>query len=429
MGSVDVAERFVSRIWSGGLLDGRRLVTSRGDRVRVINPGRENRDQGPDFVGATIATADHGMLTGDVELHLRASDWKRHGHHLDPNYNRVVLHVVWLGDTAANLENGRMVPTVPLRRCLSGSLQDMHWCSLIPNGAVEPCTAAAQKLGAAELGLVLDDAGDRRFRLRVDRLRGEMATEEPSEVLYRSIMAALGYSKNGAAFEELARQLPLAKLEARCRGEEPPEQLRVLAALLLGKAGLLEEHGDAALRRIWLGSGERTSTVPHRWRLFRVRPSNHPAGRLLGAAHLLARFTGAGLVEGVVSLVASGPPGLPELERSFVVYGSGRAPQERKTLVGQGRAREIVVNVVLPFAAAWARSAGEADLWDKAFALYRIYPRAEDYGVTRRLGSLLGARGLVCSARRQQGLIYLDRHFCRQGDCMLCPVAQRLDPG
>ena len=93
------------------------LVTGSGEKVQVIYPGKENRDSGPDFVGAVIAT-DGGLLVGDVELHLKAADWKGHGHHRDPKYNGVILQVVWEGDASVILQNGKTVPTLSLRHCL-----------------------------------------------------------------------------------------------------------------------------------------------------------------------------------------------------------------------------------------------------------------------------------------------------------------------
>lgn len=425
MGSTEVAERLMARIWSRQLVDGRKLVTGCGDRVCVIYPGRENFDRGPDFLGAVIATADQGIVRGDVELHLRASDWRGHGHHRDPRFNRVVLHVAWAGAAPAALENGGKAPTLQLRQCLNGSLEDVrYWCYL-PVAPGEICRNAAQRLGGDQLGLLLDEAGERRFRLAAERFASAMASEAPSDVLYRGIMGALGYSKNTAAFETLARGLPYARLQGYCIDRPEAERPRVLAALLLGKAGLLDCSGSAELEKIWARSGEGAVMSRSRWRLFRVRPGNHPARRLVGAAHLLARFADSGLLEGLLGLTSAAPVSLETIERSLVV----EAPDggQDQNLIGRGRAGEILVNVVLPCVFGWAQTRGRQDLADAAMTLYRRCPKASEYGITRKLQTMLGAQGLVSSAQRQQGLIHLEKGFCRQGDCMLCPLAQRLE--
>jgi len=425
MGSTEVAERLLARIWSRQLVDGRKLVTGCGDRVCVIYPGRENLDRGPDFLGAVIATAERGIVKGDVELHLRASDWRGHGHHRDPRFNQVILHVAWQGAAPADLENGSTAPTLQLRPCLNGSLEDVrYWCYLRA-GPGEICRNAAQRLGGDRLGRLLDEAGERRFRLAAERFASRMSSEAPSEVLYRGIMGALGYAKNTAAFESLARQLPYARLQEYCSDRPEAERPRVLAALLLGKAGLLDLSGSVDLEKIWACSGEGTAMSRSHWRLFRVRPVNHPARRLMGAAHLLARFADSGLMEGLLGLVSAALVSPETIERSFIVEDPDGG--QDRNLIGRGRAGEILVNVVLPGVFGWAQAQGRQDLADAAVTVYRACPKASEYGTTRKLQMLLGAQGLVSSARRQQGLIHLEKSFCRQGDCMLCPLAQRLE--
>ena len=103
----------------------------------------------------------------------------------------------------------------------------------------EPCHGALGRLGDDEMGRLLDEAGEERFRLKAGRFAAGMCEEPPSQVLYRGIMGALGYTKNKEQFEELACRLPLAALEGCCRGKPPQDQVAVLRTLLLGTAGLL----------------------------------------------------------------------------------------------------------------------------------------------------------------------------------------------
>jgi len=430
MSKVEVGEHLLVQIWKRQLVEEGNLVTESGERVQVVYPGRENKDRGPDFVGAVIATAGRGVLTGDIELHSRASDWKSHGHHRDPNYNEVILQVVWEGGEAAKLQKGKTVPTLSLCHCLKGSVDDVRYWADLPIVPSEPCCNARQWLGDSEMGRVLDEAGEERFRLKADYFAFRMGEEPPSQVLYRGIMGALGYTKNKDSFEELACRLPLAVLEDLCRGKRSQEQVLVLKALLLGKAGLLPGDGSGGLGRIWdcLGDGETMSSSC--WHVFRVRPGNHPARRLVGAAHLLARFMEIGLFEGVLQLVSETSLGMMgHLESDFVVSTPDPCFNSEHNLIGQGRAREIVINIILPFAFAWAKANLQGNLVEQVSALYRSYPKAGENGVTRELAELLlgtGASELVDSAQRQQGLIHLDKTFCRQRECPSCPVARRL---
>ena len=81
------------RLWEGQRFPRAALVTTAGEALRVIFRGRPGAGPGPDFRGAIIA-APGGLLSGDIELHVRTSDFRRHGHLADPNYGEVILHVV-----------------------------------------------------------------------------------------------------------------------------------------------------------------------------------------------------------------------------------------------------------------------------------------------------------------------------------------------
>ena len=200
----------------------------------------------------------------------------------------------------------------------------------------------------------------------------------------------------------------------------------MLRALLLGMAGLLPDDGEKGL--VWRCLGDREPLSLSRWHLFRVRPENHPARRITGAAHLLARFGDEGLLEGVLRLVGESRSDIGCLEAGFMVAGEGYRSPGRRALIGQGRAREIAVNIALPFAFAWAEANYEASLAEVALWLYRIYPKSGENEITRGLTRLLGSKasGLVDSARRQQGLLHLDKTFCRQRRCDICPMNEEL---
>ncbi len=88
-----VSEKQVVKIWQHQLLDRTELATEEGEPIKVIYPGRINDDRGADFRDAVIATS-RGVVKGDIEVHIKSSDWRVHQHHQDQYYNRVILHVV-----------------------------------------------------------------------------------------------------------------------------------------------------------------------------------------------------------------------------------------------------------------------------------------------------------------------------------------------
>ncbi|MBA7628843.1 hypothetical protein ES703_36339 [subsurface metagenome] len=89
----NVPESQIIKIWQHLLLDRTELTTEGGEPIEVIYPGRVNDDRGADFRDAVIATS-RGLITGDIEVHVKSSGWRVHRHHRDPVYDQVVLHVV-----------------------------------------------------------------------------------------------------------------------------------------------------------------------------------------------------------------------------------------------------------------------------------------------------------------------------------------------
>jgi len=99
------------------------------------------------------------------------------------------------------------------------------------------------------------------------------------------------------------------------------------------------------------------------------------------------------------------------------------------TLLGRGRAADIIVNVLLPFTLAWSRLNSQLDLEKKVFDLYRSYPRLAVNTIERHMRNQLGLSSrLVNSAQRQQGLIHIYNTLCTQGRCSACPLGEPLKP-
>lgn len=416
-----MSEAVMAGIWRRQLLSSPLPVGS--TRLEVVYPGRENPDRGPDFTGAILATEDGELLRGDVELHLRAGDWKAHGHHQDPAYEDVILQVVWEGKaTDAVLNSGRMAPTLVLSQHLSLPLDEARRQAALPSLLEEPCARAGERLGCAGLGQLLDKMGDERFWAKVSRFETALALEDAPQVLYQGLMRALGYAKNKHPFEELGRLLPLSVLEGFAWGRRGEEQVAVLQSLLLGTAGLLACAPE--LETVWQTLGCQQVMRREQWRLFRVRPENQPTRRLVAASYLIARYLDTGLLEGFLALLKTSDAA-GDLESGLIVSAMGI------TFLGRGRAGEVVVNVVLPFFAAWAEASSRGELRRRVLGLYRSYPRLGDNESTRRMAKLLGEEGqeTVNSARRQQGLLHLDSTFCSERRCARCPLGAAAPAG
>jgi hypothetical protein len=447
----NVPESQIIKIWQHLLLDRTELITEGGEPIKIIYPGRVNDDRGADFRDAVIATS-RGLITGDIEVHVKSSGWRVHQHHHDPVYDQVVLHVVMWNDTeaATNLHNGGTVPTVALHKYVKCPIsQPPHWVYPLTTPRM-PCFKAVDGLTTSIVAEFLDTAGKERFLAKAARFQTDLTQTEASQCLYQGIMGALGYSKNKIPFVELSRRLPLQALESIMPAKiSDEESLTRQQALLLGTAGLLpsqrpnwhqenkQDQWIDKLERLW-ASYRQTEVMPaNAWHLFKVRPNNFPVRRLVAMSYLIHRYRPEGIFEAVVNMINEVPVGngYHKLEKGLVVTTSSywanhfdfglESQIKTSTLLGARRAADIAVNVLLPFAFAWGRTSSLPGLERKALDLYCHYPGLVVNTVERHMKNQLGLdSSLVNSARRQQGLIHIYNSLCTQGRCDSCPLGK-----
>ena len=374
--------------------------------MRVLYPGRASSAAGPDFRDALLEVEGVGLVQGDVEIHVRQRDWKGHGHGRDPRYNGVILHAALeLDASSTKLQSGHSVPVVSLAPLLSSDTEPEDpqaglpsvnlWTVLGRRGFPQPETAQ-------EMGELLDRAGDDRFYSKSARFESLLEEQDQEQTLYEGILEGLGYHQNRQPFLKLAWRAPYAALARAARNLEPERRAQAIQDWLTHLSGLAP-HQNAPLAPL-VRAGLGPAMAAREWHCFRIRPSNHPLRRIAGAARLMDWFLEPGLVAGLSLAAQAGKPG--ELTSAlFVSGGLGNAT----ACIGMARARDLAVNVVLPFLHGLHRARGEDQHY---LELYRRFGKLQDNDLTREMaGQLVGPAwaGLVNTARRQQGLLHLQR--------------------
>jgi len=237
----------------------------------------------------------------------------------------------------------------------------------------------------------------------------------------------------------------LRRLEAAASEKTPDDEcLTQYQARLVGMAGLLPSqrtrphHAYSGaegwfdrLEKVWAACHETATMSEDDWHFFKVRPGNLPTCRIAAMCYLLLRFRGEGMLAGLIDRLgeAAIETGYREMERALLVTaevdrGSHLGPG-LPALLGRGRAADIVVNVLLPFAAAWGRANSRPELAGKALEIYRHYPVLAQNTLERHMVNQLGiGRYLVNSAQRQQGLLHIYKNLCSQGKCHDCPIGR-----
>jgi hypothetical protein len=373
-------------------------------------------------------------LRGDVELHVRASSFRSHGHERDPAYGNVILHVVFEDDSGGEtaLFGGGSAPVVALADWVSRRAGELERWLERPLLWREPCHDAVMRLGADGTVAALDAEGDRRLAQKAARFAEAVRGGGVQQALYEGLLEALGYGGNAPAMLALARLLPWQRLQRVTRGASSGD---VIEAALLGSAGLLPvqrahrgpvEPYVEKLQRAFAGMAL-PALSGGLWKLWGVRPENAAPRRVAAASALfaalgepealLAALDARTVNEAIAPITAVKATGF--WAHHYDPCANPRALP--RAFVGRGRALEIIINVVIPAAVA----SGDAALAARARALYAKLPRPAAYGATRFLESALASEGvrLPLNARRSQGLLALHRDWCTQGGCGRCPLS------
>ena len=424
--SRDIREVQVSEWWRSGAI--KTVVTTEGRYLRVLYPGRPMPHAGPDFRDTLLITEEGDLIRGDTEVHLRRRDWDGHGHRGDPRYGRVVLHL-FLHGGGRPPEPGTQVQEVMLGDLGTSLTQTGEPPKqLMPQPGVVAPLERLSALPLRELEQALEEAGEKRFLGAACAFTKRLRAGDAQEELYTGVMEALGYSQNSAPMELLARGLPLRRLRELAG---PGMDTAALEAILRGAAGLLhhqlslglqptteQESRSVEMEAIWRAAGSPAVVPSGTWSNAGLRPHNRPARRLAGAAALIRRHRDGGLLEGLGDALQSRRA--VDIERALVVVDNGSAHSLSDThnaktrtpaLIGRSRAREIIINVLLPFFYARAHLLGDPGLGRQCLELYSRFPPGQENEVTREMKGLLGLSGegrrAINSAGKQQGLIHL----------------------
>ena len=226
-------ERLLQSIWKHQCLRRDQLKTADGKTVRILHPGFVSAEGGPDFQDAVVQIGDGAPRSGDVEIDLRADGWRAHGHHRNPNFQNVLLHVIW--EEARQRADAPVV--LSLKNSLDAPLEELSlWFQnesprALPKSFRGRCSGSLQKLNGMQLAELLTQAARVRFQAKAAQLRARARQSGWEQALWEGLFRALGYKHNVWPMQNLA--------ESRLRWASGAASAFALQARLLGISGLL----------------------------------------------------------------------------------------------------------------------------------------------------------------------------------------------
>ena len=455
------SERLLQAVWQHQRLRRDALKISNEISIRVVHPGFASVEGGPDFSDAILQFGDDAPRSGDVEIDLRSSGWRAHGHDRNKNFQNVLLHVVWEDEVQGSKFRVQGSPEVlslanvldaPLAE-LSLTLENEPLRSL-PENLRGKCSAPLRELDEAQLTELLRQAARVRFESKAAQFRARAKNAGWEQALWEQLFRALGYKHNVWPMQNLA--------ETKSRFSRGSNSAFELQSRLLGIGGLLpdeltraQKSSDTYLRRAWdfwwRDRDEFENCILPRaaWKFHGLRPANHPQRRLALASHWLADKNFISKIEAWSAMEnVDGRAALPrrqadpqvsptsqkllaslheilQVERDEFwswhwTFKSARM-KNPQPLLGDARVTDLAVNVIFPWLWIRAVEGKNEKLRGEIERRFFAWSAAEDNSVLKlarqRLLGTSNASALKTAAA-QQGLMQIVRDFCEHSNAV-----------
>ncbi len=420
-----IPEEFLHFLWKTRRFTPNNLLTTHGAALQILDPGIHNIHAGPDFLQARLRI-DERLWAGQVEIHVKSSDWIAHKHPFDPAYQNVILHVVWEEDTPIHLADGSRLPCLELRNRTPAGLFERY--RQLQQAALKvPCSSRMAEVPPLTRSSWLDRMLIERLEekaLHIEQL-AERTQNDLEQMCRCSIARAFGLPANADALEDLFLSLPHTLLN-RYR----PNALQI-EALLFGQAGLLESHfkdeWPQKLRAEYQFLRKKHSLRPlsaARWKWSRMRPASFPALRIAQLASLCCRE--ARWFDAFRQMKTR-----KELSAFFDIETSAywkthhhweRLSAKNFSRPGKALIERVILNALAPFFFRYGQRQDNEKFKIQALHWVAQLP-AEDNRITRKWKDFGWE---IHSAEHSQAILHLQRHYCEKRKCLHCAIGHQL---
>ncbi|ANI88009.1 hypothetical protein A9P82_00940 [Arachidicoccus ginsenosidimutans] len=411
-------ERLLQFIWQFQYFNTKNLQTTNAENLVILDVGQLNKNQGADFLEAKIKVGNT-ILAGNIELHIKSSDWFLHKHDDDKNYQNIILHVVWEDDK--QIPNAKF-PTLELQSLVASSMLKNY--EILMNSSIfVPCEKYLPAISSLQWTVWKD-------RLLVERLERksyeieqllQQTKQDWSEVFWRMLAKSFGSKTNADVFFQMASSLPLNILAKH------KNQLNTLEALLFGQCGLLEDDVENDYAKMlqreyrYLAKKYSLKHIEKQPAFLRMRPQNFPTIRLAQLAslihqsnHLFSKMKEAESYNSLKSMLLVKANDYWNEHFTLKDENHNLKPKQ----LGKSMIDIIIINTIVSLVFIYGKINNQDVYKDKALRwLSEI--KSEENNIIQSWRNV----GVACiSAFDSQALLELKNNYCNEKKCLDCTV-------
>lgn len=414
-------EKFLHYVWQHKLLVPKLLNTRSSERVVLVEQGIYNENSGPDFLNAKIKIADQ-IWVGNIEIHLKSSDWYAHNHEKDIRYEAVILHVVWEDDVTVFMKNNQPLPTLELHDKVFENVminykkfwtEKLKWIS---------CETQISSTNPFVLNAWLERLYLSRLEEKSIQIK-ELLSKSSNDfeaVLFQMLCKSFGLKVNGTVFLEMAKSFSFSLVRKVQHNET------TLSALLYGQAGLLEATVENEyyiyLKKEYQYLQHKYNLVPLQeksFQFFRMRPNNFPTIRIaqliaLYTVHqsLFAKLMKIDKIEDYYELFNLGVNDFWREHYTFTASSKKTSKKLTPSFISL-----TLINTILPLKFIYYQNKGIDD-YEDIFMMMRLL-KPEKNNIISNFSTL----GITAdNALQTQALLHLKNNFCDKLKCLDCAV-------
>lgn len=411
-------ESLLQFIWQYALFQSSNLQLVDGRAISILHRGQLNTNAGPDFFAAKIKIEDT-IWAGNIELHLKTSDWLKHGHQNDHSYQNIILHVVYQHDDGTEMGN---FPVLALQDYVDQSLLE-RYNALMDTRPRIACETRLYQVPSIIwnhwLERMLSEKWEQKFQLWKALL--EQNNGNFAQLFYWQLARTMGGKVNADAMQHLATITPISVLAKH------KNNLAHLEAILLGQAGLLPLHPnlpyEIELSVHYAFFKQKYDLKPmeaRQWKFMRMRPAGFPTLRIAQMAMIIHKhehlFSKLMQVEQLVDMKDYFNDGVSVYWHDHYTFQQESFQKEKS--IGAMHQQLIWINVVAPLRYFYTNVYGDNNLKSNAIELLR-QSKPEQNSIIK-IWKSLGVQ--IADAAQSQALIYLYNEYCSVKKCLQCSI-------